>query len=88
MTDHKSDCAVHNEPAMKAGPCDCGAGMTDRIDSVDGNLDDVAIEGVTMFRLEYMDSNSVWIRLYRNDRRDVVIKLGARGKITGIAEYD
>ena len=62
--------------------------MTDRINSVDGNLDDVAIEGVTMFRLEYMDSNSVWIRLYRNDRRDVVIKLGARGKITGIAEYD
>ena len=25
MTNHKSDCAVHNEPAMKAGPCDCGA---------------------------------------------------------------
>ena len=24
MTNHKSDCAVHNEPAMKAGPCDCG----------------------------------------------------------------
>ena len=25
MTNHKSDCAVHNEPAMKAGSCDCGA---------------------------------------------------------------
>jgi len=23
---HKSDCAVHNEPAMPVGPCDCGAG--------------------------------------------------------------
>ena len=22
---HKSDCAVHNEPAYPAGPCDCGA---------------------------------------------------------------
>ena len=21
---HLSDCAVHNEPAMPAGPCDCG----------------------------------------------------------------
>lgn len=22
---HASDCAVHNEPAYPAGPCDCGA---------------------------------------------------------------
>lgn len=22
---HDSDCAVHNEPAYPAGPCDCGA---------------------------------------------------------------
>ena len=22
---HFSDCAVHNAPAMKPGPCDCGA---------------------------------------------------------------
>ena len=29
MTDHKSDCAVHNEPAMKAGPCDCGTGIVE-----------------------------------------------------------
>lgn len=21
---HKSDCAVHNEPALRNGPCDCG----------------------------------------------------------------
>lgn len=21
---HASDCALHNEPAMPAGPCDCG----------------------------------------------------------------
>lgn len=23
---HWSDCAVHNEPAFRNGPCDCGAG--------------------------------------------------------------
>lgn len=23
--DHASDCALHNEPASPAGPCDCGA---------------------------------------------------------------
>lgn len=23
--EHWSDCAVHNEPALPAGPCDCGA---------------------------------------------------------------
>lgn len=64
--------------------------MTDRVDYAKGNLDDVVIENVTMFRLEYMDSNSVWIRLYRDDpgKRDVVIRLNAKGKIKGIFEYD
>lgn len=28
MTTHKSDCAVHNEPAYPNGPCDCGAEVT------------------------------------------------------------
>lgn len=23
-TDHDSDCAIHNGPALEAGPCDCG----------------------------------------------------------------
>lgn len=26
-TGHASDCAVHNEPAFPAGPCDCGAAL-------------------------------------------------------------
>ena len=42
MTNHKSDCAVHNEPAMKAGPCDCGAGIVEamaRAAMIVGNLD-------------------------------------------------
>ena len=25
MTEHTSDCAIHNAPAMEPGPCDCGA---------------------------------------------------------------
>lgn len=28
MTDHYSDCAVHNEPAYPPGPCNCGAGAS------------------------------------------------------------
>jgi hypothetical protein len=58
--------------------------MTDRIDYDEtGNLDDVAVSDVELFRLEYMDDNSVWIRLYRHDKPDIVIWLGAAGKITG-----
>jgi hypothetical protein len=61
----------------------------DRIDLDDaGNLDDVAIDGVTTFRLEYMDESNIWIRLYRDGGKDVVIWLQARDKITGRAEYD
>ncbi len=25
MIEHASDCAVHNEPALPVGPCNCGA---------------------------------------------------------------
>ena len=42
MTSHKSDCAVHNEPALKAGPCDCGAGIVEvmaRAAMIIGNRD-------------------------------------------------
>ena len=28
MTDHRSDCAVHNGPAMPAEACDCGIDAT------------------------------------------------------------
>jgi hypothetical protein len=58
--------------------------MTDRIDYDDaGNLDDVAIENVLMFRLEYMDDNRIWIRLYRDNKPDLVFHLEAAGKIAG-----
>lgn len=29
MVGHQSDCAVHNEPAYPAGPCDCGVAYDD-----------------------------------------------------------
>ncbi len=62
--------------------------MTDRIDYDDaGNLDDVVIENVRMFRLEYMDENRILIRLYRYDKTDLVFHLEAAGKIAG-AHYE
>ena len=60
----------------------------DRIDYDDnGNLDDVAIENVRMFRLEYMEDNRIWIRLYRDNKPDLVFNLEAAGKIAG-AHYE
>ena len=35
------------------------------------------------FRLEYMDDNVVWIRLYRDGKPDLVFNLSAAEKITG-----
>lgn len=32
---HASDCAQHNEPAMPAGPCDCGAAPAPRVTPAD-----------------------------------------------------
>lgn len=31
MSNHYSDCAVHNGPAYPAGPCDCGGGETSEV---------------------------------------------------------
>lgn len=61
----------------------------DRFDYGDnGNLDDVVVHDIEMFRLEYMDNSVVWIRCYKKDGPDVVIWLNARGKITGTHEID
>ncbi len=36
---HRSDCALHNEPAYPAGPCDCGAGGWQPIETApDGDI--------------------------------------------------
>ena len=32
MTQHASDCAVHNSPAMEPGPCNCGMSDFERQD--------------------------------------------------------
>jgi len=40
-----------------------------RISRKNGELDDIAIEEVSLFRLEMMDRNSVWICLYRGTKR-------------------
>ena len=64
--------------------------MTEKILYDDtGNLDDVALSDVSMFRLEYMDEGTVWRRLDRDNAKDVVIWLCARtGKITGKHDFD
>lgn len=38
----------------------------------DGNLDDVVVTEVEMFRLERMDSDRWWMRLYMADGEDLV----------------
>jgi len=56
-SNHTSDCAVHNEPALPSGPCDCGADATQALKSrlhpfayyfdlndCDGRADDEALE--------------------------------------------
>lgn len=53
-------------------------------------MDDVAVRDVTMFRMEWMDDNAVWICCYVNqpDRERVVFHLSAGGKISGIFDED
>jgi hypothetical protein len=61
----------------------------DRFDYDDkGNLDDVVVNDVECFRLEYMDDNSIWLKCYRDGKDDVVICLRSRGKITGHHDFD
>ncbi len=57
--------------------------MADRFDYNDkGNLDDVVVENVKMFRLEYMDRDQIWIQLYRDNEPDVVIWLHTANRKT------
>jgi hypothetical protein len=53
-----------------------------------GELDDVAISDVEMFRLEYMDTGSVWIRLYMRDGKDHVFWLNSSRAIKGDYHLD
>ena len=63
--------------------------MADRIDRDDhGDLDDVVIEDVEMFRMEWMDSGCVWLRCYRKDKPDVIFWLKSKRKIVGQHEIE
>jgi hypothetical protein len=63
--------------------------MSDRIDSDGkGNLDDVVIENVALFHMEWMDDKTVWMRCYKTadgySDDDVVFWLTIeKGKIVG-----
>ena len=61
--------------------------MTDRIDyDARGCLDDIVVEDVKMFRMEWMGNNSVWICCYREGKGDVVFWLNSAKKISGTHE--
>lgn len=63
--------------------------MSDRIDYDDkGNLDDVVIDNVATFHIEWMDDKTVWMRCYKaakgHSDDDVVFWLHVeKGKIIG-----
>jgi hypothetical protein len=45
-----------------------------------GQLDDVAIENVKLFRLERMDKDRWWMRLYMHDGDDYVFDIMTSGR--------
>lgn len=54
---------------------------THRIDNDEnGDLDDIAIDGVSAFRMEKMNNGTWWVRVYCEDGRDEVFWLNAVGK--------
>lgn len=49
-----------------------------RIDkNPNGLVDDVVVENVKMFRLEMMDDDAAWIRLYLDDENSVAFNIYA-----------
>lgn len=53
-----------------------------------GDLDDIAIQEVTMFRMERMGTGRFWVRCYRNGKPDIVIYLTSARKIIGSHEIE
>jgi len=44
---HMSDCAVHNEPAMRMGPCNCGAKQNIAINWLKDQVEALTIQART-----------------------------------------
>lgn len=64
-------------------------GSPDRIDYDDkGDLDDIVINNVSMFRMERMDDGNFWLRCYCDGKPDVIFSLNSKRKITGRHEFD
>ena len=62
---------------------------TDRFDLDNkGELDDVVVIDVEMFRFERMDEGLWWMRCYRNSKPDIVFWLSAKGKIKATHEIE
>jgi len=57
--------------------------MEDRIDYNETRLDDVVINDVDMFRLEYMDDNSIWLCCYKKSGERIVFDLSSETAIIG-----
>lgn len=62
--------------------------MEYRIDYDRGNLDDVVVPDVELFRMEWMDKGSVWLRCYRKGKPDVIFWLKSKRKIKGQHEIE
>jgi hypothetical protein len=66
--------------------------MTDAPDRIGytekGDLDDIVVTDVTMFRMERMNSGSFWIKCYRDGKPDVAFWLNSARKITGYHEIE
>lgn len=65
------------------------AAIPDRIDyDEQGDLDDIVIRNVSMFRMERMDGGCFWIRCYCDGKPDVIFWLNSEAKITGRHETE
>jgi hypothetical protein len=63
--------------------------VPDRIDyNARGDLDDIVVNDVAMFRMERMDSGVFWIRCYRDGKPDVIFWLRSERKITGSHSFE
>lgn len=46
-----------------------------------GLVDDIVVNDVKMFRMEHMDNNRWWIRVYTNSGKDLVVYLAVSNPV-------